>query len=105
MLGKEQARQIAIEYAKEVGKFLNLDKVILFGSYVDGNPHDGSDIDVAVFVRELDAEAWYQARILLQDLRWNESFIDIEPHLLEEDNDPSGFVHHVATTGEVVYAA
>ena len=104
-MDKEQARQIAIEYAKEVNKFLNLDKVILFGSYVDGNPHEESDIDVAVFVRDLDAEAWYQARILLQELRWNEVFIDIEPHLLEEANDPSGFARHVAATGEVVYAA
>jgi len=105
MLDKKQARQIAIEYAKEVNKFLNLDKVILFGSYVDGSPNEESDIDVAVFVRDLDAETWYQARILLQELRWNETFIDIEPHLLEEENDPSGFAQHVATAGEVVYAA
>ena len=105
MLDKEKARQIAIEYAKEVSKVLALDKVILFGSYVDGNPHEESDIDVAVFVRGLDAEAWYRARILLQELRWNKTFLDIEPHLLEEGNDPSGFAHHVAKTGEIVYAA
>ena len=105
MLDKEQARQIAIEYAKEVSKVLNPYKVILFGSYADGNPHEESDIDVAVFVRDLDAEAWYQARILLQELRWNKAFINIEPHLLEEADDPSGFAYHVLKTGEIVYAA
>ncbi len=105
MLDQEKARQIAIEYAKEVSKVLTVDKVILFGSYVNGNPHEESDIDVAVFVRGLDADAWYQARILLQELRWNKTFLDIEPHLLEEANDPSGFAHHVVKNGEIVYAA
>ena len=105
MLDKEKAKQIAIEYAEEVKKALNPDKVVLFGSYVNGNPHEEIDIDVAVFVHGLDADAWYQARILLQELRWNKTFLDIEPHLLEEANDPSGFAQHVIKTGEVVYAA
>ena len=105
MLDKEKARQIAVAYANEVIKVLKAEKIIFFGSYVDGNPHENSDIDIAVFVQGLDAEAWYQARITLQELRWNVTFLDVEPHLLEENNDPSGFAHHVAETGEVVYAA
>ena len=103
MLDKEKVRKIAYDYSKEVIKFINPDKVILFGSYVNGTPHSESDIDIAVFVRGLDDEAWYNTRILLQDLRWNRYFLDIEPHLLDETHDPSGFVEHVIKTGEVIY--
>jgi predicted nucleotidyltransferase len=105
MLGKAEARQIAIDYSMEVKKALNPDKIVLFGSFVYGNPHGESDIDVAVFKTGLEDDAWYNARILLQRLRRNKSFLDIEPHLLDEANDASGFAEHVIKNGEVIYQA
>ena len=57
MLDKTKAREIAINYANEVQRLINPQKVILFGSYVNGNPH--SDIDIAVIVGGLDDETWY----------------------------------------------
>jgi predicted nucleotidyltransferase len=103
MLDKTKVREIAINYSREVKKFLDPDKVILFGSYVNGNPHDESDIDIAVLVRELDDETWYNARIMLQKIKRNKDFIDIEAHLLDETHDTSGFVEHVIKTGEIIY--
>jgi len=103
MLDKGKVREIASEYSEAVKKVLNPDKVILFGSYVNGNPHAESDIDIAVFVKGIDGEDWYNARILLQKIRRNKTFLDIEPHLLDETQDPSGFVEHVIKTGEVIY--
>ena len=103
MLDKTEARKIAVDYSKEVTKSINPDKIILFGSYISGTPHNESDIDVAVFVSNIDDDTWYKTRILLQDLRWNKTFLDIEPHLLEEANDKSGFAKHVIDTGEVLY--
>ena len=103
MLDKAKAREIATNYSMEVAKTLTPEKVILFGSYVSGTPHSESDIDIAVFVRDLDDETWYDARILLQELRWNKEFLDIEPHLLDETNDRSGFARHVINTGEVIF--
>ena len=103
MLDKAMVREIATGYSHEVKKFLNLDKVVLFGSYANGNPHDESDIDIAVFVSGLDDEAWYNARIMLQKIRRNRMYINIEPHLLDEAHDPSGFVEYVVKTGEIVY--
>lgn len=83
---------------------LNPLSIILFGSYANGNPHEWSDIDIAVLVRGVEDEDWYNARILLQEIRWREdNFTDIEPHLLDETNDPSGFVEHIIKTGEVIY--
>lgn len=103
MLDKAKVRQIASEYSEEVKKILNPDKIILFGSYVNGNPHEESDIDIAVLVRNLDDKTWYDVRILLQKIRRNKRFLDIEPHLLDETYDPSGFVEHVIKTGEILY--
>ena len=104
MLDKESVRTIALMYSNEVRKVLNPVSVILFGSYVNGNPHEWSDIDIAVLVNNIDGEEWYNSRILLQKIRWREdSFTDIEPHLLDENHDPSGFVEHVIKTGEVLY--
>ena len=105
MLDKERVRTIAQMYSNEVRKVLNPMSIILFGSYVNGNPHEHSDIDIAVLVNNIEGEEWYNSRILLQRLRRNMDFIDIEPHLLDDSHDPSGFVEHVIKTGEVVYQA
>jgi predicted nucleotidyltransferase len=105
MLDKERVRTLAQMYSNEVIKVLNPVSVILFGSYVNGNPHEYSDIDIAVLVNNIEGEEWYNSRILLQRIRRNLDFIDIEPHLLDENHDPSGFVEHVIKTGEVVYQA
>ena len=106
MLDKERVRSIAQMYSNEVRKALNPVSVILFGSYVNGNPHEWSDIDIAVLVNNIEGEEWYNSRVLLQKIRWSDDcFTDIEPHLLDENYDPSGFVEHVIKTGEVVYQA
>ena len=103
MLDKATAKQIAADFSREVAKTLGPDKIILFGSYINGTPHSNSDIDVAVFVHDLDDDAWYKTRILLQDICWNGAFWDVEPHLLDEANDRSGFAQHVIKTGEVIF--
>jgi predicted nucleotidyltransferase len=109
MLDKATVREIAHKYSEEVKKVFNPLSVILFGSYVNGSPHEWSDIDVAVLVDNVDDNDWYNARILLQDIRWDKNngkaFIDVEPHLLNPNYDPSGFVEHVIKTGEIVYQA
>ena len=104
MLDKEKAREIATGYSKYVAQAINPDKIVLFGSYVNGTPHNDSDIDVAIFVHGLDDATWYQTRIILQDLCWNKTFMYIEPHLLDESHDPSGFAKHVIETGELIYS-
>ena len=105
MLDKERVRTLAQLYSNEVRKVLNPVSIILFGSYVDGYPNEWSDIDIAVLVNNIQGEEWYNSRILLQRIRRNLDFIDIEPHLLDENNDPSGFVDHIIKTGEVIYKA
>ena len=103
MLCKTEVREIVQKYSEEVRKLLDPSGIILFGSYVNGVPHEWSDIDVAVLVNNIKDEDWYDTCTLLHRLIRNNEFIDIEPHLLNPNYDPSGFVEHVIKTGEVIY--
>jgi predicted nucleotidyltransferase len=103
MLDKATVMEIASKYADEVKKVLNPNAVILFGSYVNGVPHEWSDIDIAVIVHDFQGN-WLETASMLCGLSWDIS-LDIEPHLLDETYDKSGFVEHVLKTGEVIYKA
>ena len=103
MLDKTKAIEIARDYSDEVLKVLNPSKIILFGSYINGTPHELSDIDVAVLVKDYSGD-WLDTSAKLFNLKWKDKFIDIEPHLIDEAHDPSGFVEHVIKTGEIIYS-
>ena len=103
MLDKTKARQIAIDYTEVIKEALNPMRVIFFGSYVNGNPHEYSDIDIAVVLNDFQGD-WHETATLLYRLRRNVS-IDIEPHLMDAQHDPSGFLEHIMKTGEIIYEA
>ena len=103
MLDKATVREIAEKYAEEVKKILNPDAILIFGSYVNGNPNEDSDIDIAIVCNDFKG-SWYDTMVVLCGISRKVSF-DIEPHLLDENRDKSGFVEHVIKTGEVIYKA
>jgi len=104
VLDKAKVMEIVREYSDEVRKILRPTRIILFGSHTNGVPNELSDIDVAVLVRDYTGD-WLDTHAKLFGLKWEEKFIDIEPHLLDETHDPSGFVEHIIKTGEVIYQA
>jgi predicted nucleotidyltransferase len=103
MLDKTTVRELAEKYSKEVVKFLDPQAIILFGSYVNGTPHEYSDIDIAVVMNNYQGN-WLETATRLCSLRVQVS-IDIEPHLLDETSDRSGFLKYVKKTGEIIYKA
>ena len=103
MLDKTTVREIASKYAEEVRKVLNPNAIILFGSYANGNPHEWSDIDIAVIVNDFQGN-WLETASMLYSLTRRVS-IGIEPHLMDSSYDKSGFVEFVKKTGEVIYTA
>ena len=107
MLDKATVREIAQNYTERVCKMLNPKTVILFGSYVNGNPHEFSDIDIAIVFNDYKGD-WYETAVLLQRLRRgidDDAPAGIEPHMMDETCDRSGFLEHVKKTGEVIYKA
>jgi predicted nucleotidyltransferase len=81
--------------------------VVLFGSFVNGDFNEDSDIDIAVVFNDFKGN-WLETAVLLQRLRRD---VDdaipygIEPHLMDETKDPSGFLEHIMKTGEIIYEA
>jgi predicted nucleotidyltransferase len=103
MLDKGTAINTAERYADIVKKEFSPISIVVFGSYVNGNPHEDSDIDVAVIFNGFNGD-WLKASSRLWRLRRGVSY-DIEPHLLDIAKDESGFVQHVLHTGQVIYQA
>jgi predicted nucleotidyltransferase len=87
----------AKRYAGLVCEELSPCKVVLFGSLVNGNFNENSDIDIAV-VKEILNENYWELSKKLNRLTRN---IDtrIEPVLLQANDDRSGFLTTVLATG------
>jgi predicted nucleotidyltransferase len=101
MLDKETVVNTVERYAEAVIKEFAPSAIVLFGSYVNGNPHEDSDIDVGVIFDGFTGD-WRQTVSRLWRLRRGVSF-HIEPHLLDSANDKSGFVQHIYMTGQIIY--
>jgi predicted nucleotidyltransferase len=101
MLDKAEVREIAVKYTNKVRQFYSPKQIILFGSYINGNPHADSDIDIAIVFESVKGD-WLETWGKLIGLREGISF-DIETHMLDESCNKSGFLDHIRETGEVVY--
>lgn len=84
-------------YASKVKEVFPDSKVMLYGSYSNGKPTESSDIDIAVIINNFSGN-WL--KLSAQLWRYTEG-IDtrIEPILLDEMDDQSGFCEHVLQTG------
>jgi len=103
MLDKETVVDYAHRYASEIVKKYRPHAVVLFGSYINGTPHENSDIDVAVVFNDFTGN-WYDTIVDFWRISEGVS-LDIEPHLLDTTKDPSGFTDHVMRTGNIIYQA
>ena len=103
-MDKKQARKLVEEYAKLVVANMIVNKIILYGSYARGDYRANSDIDVAVVVskKNLSNNVLKQMGQLVRLTR--DISFDIEPILLIEEDDKSGFFYYFSEYGEVVYS-
>jgi len=96
-MDREQAIRIATDYASHVRSIINPTEIMIYGSCVKGNARVDSDIDIAVIFDKFEGDYWKT----VQKLHELTIFVDtrIEPVLLENSNDPSGFVETVRHEG------
>jgi len=78
-------------------------KIVLFGSQAAGTARAGSDIDVAVIMKDIGA-GFLDLASELYRLRGKVD-LSIEPVLLDESHDRSGFLAEILKTGQVLYDA
>ncbi|MBN1491346.1 MAG: nucleotidyltransferase domain-containing protein [Phycisphaerae bacterium] len=99
----QQAVHIVKQFADVVRSRLPVRKVVLYGSYARGTPHEYSDIDVAVLVERIEGDLLDLEAMLFRLGRGID--FRIEPILREEGHDPSGLTAEILRTGHVVYSA
>ena len=90
------------KYSELVCNHFPVKMVILYGSYAKERARKDSDIDVAVVVNKIN-EDFLMSEVKLYKLR-REIDERIEPVLLEEVNDKSGFLEQILKDGEIVYS-
>ena len=103
MLDKTAVMNTVKKYSDAVTKEFSPNAIILYGSYAKGNAHDDSDIDVAVIFDGFSGD-WLKTSNRLWRLTENISLY-IEPILLDNTQDNSGFVRNIYKTGQIIYKA
>ena len=100
-MDQKKAINIVQQYVELIKQNYKVKQIYLFGSYAKGNAEEDSDIDVAIVLDRIGDDYLAQSTKLFQlrrkiDLR-------IEPVLLEFNNDISGFLYEIVSTGILIY--
>ncbi|MCD4714154.1 MAG: nucleotidyltransferase domain-containing protein [Clostridiales bacterium] len=91
------------KFVERVISEYNPQKIILFGSYARGDYHENCDIDIAVVVDGF-SDSFIDGEVNLYRIR-REIISDIEPILIDKNEDKSGFLEHILSYGKIVYDA
>jgi len=89
------------QYAHIVKQTMPAKKIILYGSFARGNEHKESDIDVAVIVDKIEGDYLELSARLFELV--SEVDIRIEPVLLSENSDRSGFIESIMKYGKEIH--
>jgi predicted nucleotidyltransferase len=100
-MDKKTIEQSIDEYVERVLSFLSPSEILLYGSQARGTASPDSDIDIAIVFDEFQGNT-IETEIELFKLCFD---VDtrIEPIILEEIHDPSGFLRQVRSTGKTLY--
>jgi uncharacterized protein len=96
-MDKNEAIEKVRAYSQLLQKYFSVEHVYLFGSYAKQTQTEDSDIDVAIIVKKLN-EDYFKTNPLLWKLR-REIDDRIEPILVEQDFDDSGFITEIENNG------
>ena len=101
ILPKDFALELVRRYKEIIAPHFDSEmKVMMFGSYANGHPHEWSDIDVAVIVPKIEEGTWFDTSVSLnRDV--DKVSLYIEPILLESGED-SPIYREVMRTGVAV---
>ena len=98
-------------YVKSITSVMNVDLIILFGSYAKGNPHEYSDIDLAIVSKELDPNKprWENIKLIEEKAKLSlDPDLQLIPFTTEnfqnDEHSPiRSFIREIKETGKVIY--
>jgi len=99
-MGKTDVDDSLKKYSTELKMIIQFKKLILYGSFAKGTANKDSDIDLAVIV-----EKFSEDFLTVSPKLWKlASQIDsrIEPIILEEGRDESGFIESISKHGILI---
>lgn len=91
---KDSTKETLKQYLREIGKFCPVDRAVLFGSHARGNAKKNSDIDIAIFSKNVTDRNRLEmmSKMVLAGGKFN---MDIQPVAFSEKDyfqSDSGFV-------------
>jgi predicted nucleotidyltransferase len=102
-MGYEEIIAKTKKFSACVVDFMHPKMIVLYGSYAKGTAHENSDIDIAVIFDSIGNDFLEKSHQLFKLRRGIDS--RIEPILIEQENDRSGFCEEILKTGKVIYSA
>jgi predicted nucleotidyltransferase len=101
-----EVKQLVRRFIPRLEPEVHVEKVVLFGSYVNGKPDEWSDVDIAVISNDFSRmNSWECSRFLAQ--RRARQFWDLEvhPYTLKDYGRASHltFLGEIKRTGKVIY--
>lgn len=86
---------------------INVSKAVLFGSYARGNPHEDSDIDLAIISPDFSKMGYIERLEFLgrKALKHNHLLepLGYSPQEFSEEDTPSPLISLIRNTGKVIY--
>jgi len=83
---------------------IKAEKIILYGSYADGTPHEGSDIDLVVISPDFEGRGlWERIKMISKAIRIIFEPIEAIPLTPEEWERGDSMMVEIAKRGEVVF--
>ncbi len=106
-MDKREVLEIISGFQKALeGKGIEINKLVLFGSYATGQFREGSDIDVVVISDSFTGKGYWERIDILSDAIY-EVFAPVEAVGMTPDEweKKDSFIADYAGNGEIVYAA
>ncbi|HZK18708.1 MAG: nucleotidyltransferase domain-containing protein [Limnochordia bacterium] len=100
----DNAKEITNQYATLLREHIKLEKVILYGSFVKGQPHMDSDIDVAVVSPDFTGDRLEDQLKLMRFRRQVDLRIEPIPFLPEDFIPADPLAKEIMDTGYVIYS-
>jgi len=101
-----EIKRLVREYVNALEPTINVERIILYGSYANGRPHQWSDVDLAIISRDFAQKSWWQRQgILGNALKNNDAMIEALGYSIAEYNNaiPQTFLGEIKRTGKVIY--
>lgn len=107
-MAKEKIRKIATLIKSFLGeRNIQVEKIIIFGSYATGNYKKDSDVDIAIISKDFEGKDIFQKAEMLKGLKWflTERFMlpfDIIPLSLKELQESSSMIAEFVKEGRTL---